>query len=214
MSLPMEMRVPCETVMAREDERHSSPDRYSEEELVRAVQRGDVQGFEELVRRYRNDVFRLALYFLGNREDAWDTSQEVFVKAFRGAKTFRGSSSVKSWLMRITANHCKDIFKKRKLKTVSLDAMPIDQESTRQVEIPDRALEASELGSAIEQAVAELSPKHRMAFILREYEGLSYEEMAEVMNCRPGTVMSRLHHARKKLQETLIGMGVMEGRTI
>lgn len=176
--------------------------------LLDRARTGDTGAFEELVRRYRNDVFALSYHFLRNREEAWDTSQEVFIKAYHSLRNFRGDSSFKTWLLRITANHCKDHFKKRKLDTVPLDER---LDTPGLPHNPREALESAELGAAIEKAIAQLPPKHRTAFVLREFEGMSYQDMAEVMQCNVGTVMSRLHHARQKLQSALMRMGVMEG---
>jgi RNA polymerase sigma-70 factor (ECF subfamily) len=178
--------------------------------LVSRAQAGDVPAFEELVRRYRNDVFALSYHFLRNREEAWDISQEVFIKAYRSMGRFRGEASFKTWLMRITANRCKDVFKKRKLDTVAFDDTLAAQNAPSPVAGPGERSEARELGKAIDAAVAALPEKHRTAFVLREYEGLSYQEMAEAMQCNLGTVMSRLHHARQKLQTALMQMGVVE----
>ncbi|MFP6581557.1 MAG: sigma-70 family RNA polymerase sigma factor [Candidatus Hydrogenedentota bacterium] len=173
---------------------------------------GDYAAFEELVRRYRNDVYGLAYHYVRNREDAWDISQEVFIKAHRAIGSFRGDSSFKTWILRITANRCKDFFKKRKLKTISLDDSMPEARFESVAARPDESMASSELGQRITQALDTLSDKHKTAFVLRELEGLSYENMAEVMKCSLGTVMSRLHHARKKLQQTLLDMGVMEDR--
>lgn len=192
----------------------AQPRRYAgmtDPELTAVVLSGDKAAFEELVRRYRNDVFRLAYHFLRNREEAWDASQEIFIKAYRALSRFRGDAAMKTWLMRITANHCKDIFKKRRLKTVAIEDVGDHHAAANSTASPDRALEAKETGAAIEQALEQLSHKHRSAFVLREYEGLSYEQMAEVMGCNMGTVMSRLHHARRKLRVALAQMGVLEG---
>jgi len=177
--------------------------------LAARARTGDVPAFEELVRRYRNDVYALSYHFLRSREEAWDVSQEVFMKAYRSLRWFRGEASFKTWLMRITANHCKDRFKKRRLRTVPFEE-GVKTDAPSGVADPARQLEHKELGAAIEAAVAALPAKHRTAFVLREYDGLSYQEMAEVMRCSMGTVMSRLHHARKKLQNTLVRMGVAE----
>jgi RNA polymerase sigma-70 factor (ECF subfamily) len=179
--------------------------------LVSMAQTGDFSAFEELVRRYRNDVFGLANHFLRNREEAWDISQEVFIKAHQALGSFRGDASFKTWLLRITANRCKDFFKKRRLDTVSFnDALKAEDHPSADLD-PSRSLEASEVGHAIQTALEQLPAKHRTAFVLREFEGLSYEEMSKVMHCNLGTVMSRLHHARKKLQHMLTSMGVVEG---
>jgi len=178
--------------------------------LVASARTGDMQAFEELVRRYRNDVYGLSYHFLRNREEAWDSSQEVFIKAHRSLKKFRGEASFKTWLLRITSNHCKDVLKKKRLRTVPLEDLALGDAASGDAG-PRSQLQAEEIGAAIESALGELSVKHRTAFILREFEGLSYQEMAEVMNCNMGTVMSRLHHARKNLQRLLVGAGVVEG---
>jgi len=178
--------------------------------LVARARTGDYAAFEQLVGRYRNDVFALAYHFVRDREEAWDISQEVFIKAHHGLRGFRGEASFKTWLLRITANQCKDAFKKRRLATVALNEDLRGREAPSNLFSPRRALEAREIGEAIDAAVASLPPKHRLAFVLREYEGLSYDEMAQTMRCSLGTVMSRLHHARKKLQHSLIRMGVGE----
>lgn len=178
---------------------------------VARAQTGDYYAFEELVRHYRNDVYGLAYHFVRNREEAWDISQEVFVKAHRSLTHFRGDSSFKTWLLRITANQCKDYLKKRRLETVSYnDALEAEQ-APSSIQDPSHSAEAKEVGEAIQIALNGLPFKHRTAFVLREFEGLSYEEMAKAMGCNLGTVMSRLHHARKKLQVTLQRMGIAGG---
>lgn len=181
-----------------------------DDRLVSLSLSGEFAAFEELVRRYRNEVYALAYHFVRNREEAWDISQEVFIKAHRALGRFRGDASFKTWLMRITANQCKDQLKKRRLDTVPLDdAFPGEAASSASLD-PGRQLEAREVGEAILQGLESLSAKHRTAFVLREFEGLSYEEMAQVMACSPGTVMSRLHHARKKLQAYLLRAGIAD----
>ncbi len=192
------------------DETASFPPTGAEAALVARAQAGDSLAFEELVRRYRNDVFALAYHFVRSREEAWDLSQEVFIKAHRALGRFRGDSSFKTWLLRITANQSKDYLKKRRLDTVALEDAPQGLDVARGSG-PRAQLEAQELGQAILSALNALSPKHRVAFTLREFEGLSYEEMAQVMECNVGTVMSRLHHARRKLQDKLARMGFALG---
>lgn len=179
--------------------------------LVAQAQTGDFAAFEQLVRTYRNDVYGLAYHFLRNREEAWDISQEVFIKTHRSLARFRGESSFKTWLMRITANQCKDYLKKRRLDAVPFNEAVETHDAPTGVLGPDASVEAHELGDAIKQALDALPFKHRTAFVLREFDGLSYEEMAQVMECNIGTVMSRLHHARKKLQNSLKRMGFSRG---
>ena len=181
--------------------------------LVEKARADDFFAFEELVRRYRNDVFRLAFHYVHNREEAWDISQEVFIKVHHALSGFRGESNVKTWMLRIAANQCKDFLKKRRLHTVSFEDVTPGADFASQTQNPSEVLVSQELGRAIDAALEQMPHKHRTAFILREYEGLSYEEMAHVMECNLGTVMSRLHHARKKMQQSLIDMGIVEGST-
>jgi RNA polymerase sigma-70 factor, ECF subfamily len=162
------------------------------------------------VRRYRNDVYRLACRFVRDREEAWDLSQEVFIKAYRALWRFRGEAQFKTWLMHIVANQCRDHLRKHRTPSVPMDER-LRMEHTAPADDPDHAAEARELGQAIERALESLPHKHRLAFVLREYEGMSYEEMARTMRCRIGTVMSRLHHARRKLQDKLAEAGNIEG---
>ncbi|MBI5090866.1 MAG: sigma-70 family RNA polymerase sigma factor [Candidatus Hydrogenedentes bacterium] len=197
------------SVDAREAERLPPPG-TADALLVERAQSGDLTAFEELVRRYRNDVFSLSYHYVRSREEAWDISQEVFFKAYRALGQFRGDSGFKTWLLRITANHCKDQFKKRRLDTIRFDETLHEDDMPAASSGPDESAEAKELGAAISTALESLSAKHRTAFILREFEGMSYEEMAQVMGCSLGTVMSRLHHARRKLQQSLVRMGVVE----
>ncbi|NLN94133.1 MAG: sigma-70 family RNA polymerase sigma factor [Candidatus Hydrogenedens sp.] len=181
-------------------------------ELTAKARQGDTGAFEDLVRRYRNEVYALCFYFTRNREDAWDLSQEVFIKAWRALSRFRGDSSFKTWLMRIAANHSKDHLKKRRLQVTAYDdALQVPE--TRSHQNPRGQAEANEIGRAIEAAVGQLPPKLQLAFILREYQGLSYQEMAEVMECNVGTVMSRLFNARRRLQKILAPLGLLEGYT-
>ena len=213
MSIPLELGVLYDTapVENTDETAYSAIREAPDKALVSLAQGGESAAFEELVRRYRNDVFALSYHYLRDREEAWDISQEVFSKAHRALGRFRGEASIKTWLLRITANRCKDYFKKRRLRTVALEDALGGQDSPSTGLRPDRAASARELGESIDAALAGLSEKHRTAFILREFEGLSYEDMSGVMRCSLGTVMSRLHHARKKLQKALIQMGVVEG---
>ncbi|HOH28050.1 MAG TPA: sigma-70 family RNA polymerase sigma factor [Candidatus Hydrogenedentes bacterium] len=190
------------------------PDKHHEPtvedmELAARAREGDMAAFETLVRRYRNDVYALCYYFTRNREDAWDLSQEVFIKAHRALPGFRGDAGFKTWVLRIAANQSKDHLKKRRLQTTPFEDT-WESAATEAGQTPAETMEAKEIGAAIDAAVSRLPLKHRTAFMLREYEGLSYQEMAEVMHCSVGTVMSRLFHARKRLQHMLEPLGFAE----
>ena len=179
--------------------------------LVKRAREGSADAFEALVRKYRNQVYALCYHFVHSREDAWDLAQETFVNAHRALPHFRGESGFKTWLMRIAANRCKDHLKKRRLETVPFDDTQSADGPTALAQ-PDEAIQRRELARAIDLAVQQLPIRHRTAFLLREYEGLSYQEMADVMQCNIGTVMSRLFHARRKLQEALRDTGLLEDR--
>ncbi|HIJ66574.1 MAG TPA: sigma-70 family RNA polymerase sigma factor [Candidatus Hydrogenedentes bacterium] len=212
MSIPLDSAVLYDAAPVDADDRGERPRLRSEADdmLVAAAKRGDGRAFEELVRRYRNEVYALAYHLVHDREDAWDISQEVFIKAHRGLKRFRGDCGFKTWLLRITSNQCKDFFKRRSLRTVPFDEAIGAEGGEGPGRNPREALENRELGEAILSALDALPAKHRTAFVLREFEGLTYDAMARVMGCRIGTVMSRLHHARRRLRNALAAMGVGE----
>lgn len=214
MSISLDVTMLYDSLPMKREDEHSRRDVRAAEDLalVAWARTGDNVAFEEIVRRYRNDVFALSMHFVRNREDAWDISQEVFVKAYRSLSHFRGDAAFKTWLLRIASNQCKDHLKRRRLPVTSFDEA-IGADAPSDAPTPRKELETSELGQAIESAVAALPAKHRTAFVLREYEGLSYKEMADTMGCNVGTVMSRLHHARQKLQNTLVRMGIVEDTT-
>ncbi len=211
MSVPLQVFMRYDDAAVVEEFSQTPVRSRPDEQLVAQAQSGDVDAFEELVRRYRNDVYALSYHFLRNREEAWDLSQEVFIKAYRSIGGFRGESGFKTWLMRITSNQCKDHLKKRRVMVVDLGEEDTEQFAGDEPNAGEQ-VDARELGRAIDKAVNSLPEIHRTAFVLREYQDLSYQEMADVMQCNIGTVMSRLHHARKKLQQALRDMGVLEGR--
>ena len=136
----------------------------------------------------------------------------MFIKAYRALGGFRGEAGFKTWLLRIAANQSKDHLKKRRLQTTSYEDT-LQAPDAEAGQTPAETMEAKEVGAAIDAAVSRLPMKHRTAFLLREYEGLSYQEMAVVMNCSVGTVMSRLFHARKRLQHMLGPLGFTENNT-
>jgi RNA polymerase sigma-70 factor (ECF subfamily) len=171
---------------------------------------GEAAAFEALVKRHQGAAFALAYQMVRHREDAQDIAQEAFVRAFRGLRDFQGQAAFKTWLHRIVVNLALDALRRR----VRQPAAPYDdarepgdeareEAGTRPDENPDRALQARETREAIRMALEELPAPQRAALLLREVEGLSYQEIAEVLECALGTVMSRLHYARRRLQERL-----------
>lgn len=180
-----------------------------DKELVALAREGDRQAFGQLVQTYQRRVYAIAFGILRNREDAWDAAQEAFVKAYKNLERFEGNSAFYTWLYRITYNlsidHLRD--KKRK-ETVDLDEnrkleTALDRAGHKAPNHPDDVSHRKELSRVLHDAMSKLSDKHRAIIVLREVQGLSYEEMAEVLGISKGTVMSRLFHARKNLQALL-----------
>lgn len=179
-------------------------------DLVRKAQSGDARAFDQLVTRYRAKVYGMCYHLVQNDQDAWDLSQEAFIKAWRALGSFKGDSSFYTWIYRISHNCAYDWLRKKKIqgdgefndetnKPIAAGAEAVPKGDRR----PDEVLKGRELGARIQDAIAQLSPDHRTAILLREVEGQSYEDIAQVMECSLGTVMSRLFYARKKLQELL-----------
>jgi RNA polymerase sigma-70 factor (ECF subfamily) len=182
----------------------------SDWELVQRTRTGDREAFRELVERYQRKIAALALGMLRNREDALDVVQETFTKAYQSLERFKGDSAFYTWLYRIGFNLCVD----HQRREAKLAQVPLETdergESPAQVH-PDgagrdqpfeRARDA-EIARRLREAVRELTPDHRAVILLREVEGLSYEEISQVLRCPKGTVMSRLHYARRELQARL-----------
>jgi RNA polymerase sigma-70 factor (ECF subfamily) len=182
----------------------------SDFELVQRSAKGDESAFEELVRKYQQKVYAIAYGISHSRQDALDISQEVFIKIYKKLKDFRGASSFYTWLYRITTNLSID-FQRRKKKVTKVDFDErIFEEPTPEARTgeetkfdPSRILESKEIHGAILKAIEMLPEDQKTTIVLRELENLSYREIAKAMNCSIGTVMSRLHYGRRKLQEML-----------
>ncbi len=179
-------------------------------ELVRRSQKGDQEAFSELVMRYQKRVYYLVYGMLGNREDALDVTQEAFIKAFRGLQGFRGGGGFYTWLYRIAYNLSID-FRRKEWKKVNVEYEDHLNHSDEHAVMPGpspafhpgKDAARKELNRVIMDAIQELPEQHRAVILLREVEGLSYDEIAKTLKVRKGTVMSRLHYARQRLQETL-----------
>lgn len=175
-----------------------------DQDLVLRTKAGDRSAFEVLVRRYQDRAYNVAFQILRHHEDALDVAQEAFARAYLSIARFRGSAGFYTWLYRILVNLAIDQARARgKERPISLDD---PQTATAQREPsadPSASLESKEMAEQIARAVATLPVQQRTALTLREVEGFSYREIARVMNCSIGTVMSRLHSARQKLQQAL-----------
>ena len=185
----------------------------TDRELVERAQKGERRAFGLLVERYQRRVYAVAYGMLHNRDDAMDVVQDAFVKVHRHIDSFQGNASFYTWLYRIVANLCIDVRRRRSRRPESElnEAVEHSEVLSTGVDVAPRNPEANpvdnltrrELSVEMNRALDGLSENHRMILLLREVDGLSYEELAEVLRISKGTVMSRLFHARKNMQKAL-----------
>lgn len=184
--------------------------KLSDKALISLIKNGDKEAFSILIKRYEKKVLNILYLQLGNTPDLEDLAQEVFIKVFKNVKNFRGESQFSTWLYRIAVNVSYDY--KRKSKDIySLDdPLKEDEEDTFEKIIPNNdedplsIIEEEDLRNKLRKLIKELPKEYQEVLILREYEGLSYEEISKILNCPIGTVESRLFRARKELKEKLL----------
>lgn len=165
--------------------------------LILRSRAGDLEAYDDLVGIYQDRVYQIAYRLTGNREDAWDAAQEALIRAYQGLRSFRGDAGFGTWLYRITVNAALDVVRRRPPRAHDLDPMGIAAD--------DPALEAArrDVQRRIHQAIAALPPGQRAAVVLRDVQGLSYEEIARIQQVPVGTVRSRLARARETLRRRL-----------
>lgn len=193
----------------------ASPERQLEADadmaIVRRVQEGDVAAFDQLIEKYRQRVYGVIYHMTSNREDAADLTQDTFIKAFQSIRRFGGQSSFFTWLYRIGVYSTLSHLRKARLRTFfSLDRLDSEEPISKEVidalmdtTGSDRQTYVTELQEKLNDALQKLSIKHRTVVTLFEIDGLSHQEIAEVMECSVGTVRSRLHYAKQLLQAEL-----------
>lgn len=185
-----------------------------EQRLVMRLQRRDERAFVECMQRYQEKVWSLVYRMLGNRQEAEDVAQEVFVTVFKSIDSFRGESKFSTWLYRIAANQCKNRLKYlgrrgRRGGEAFDEAAERDLQHAREQGMaptlagPDQVLEGMQLERIMQQGIASLDEDHRVLIVLRDVEELSYEEICQITGLPEGTVKSRLHRARLALKEFL-----------
>lgn len=179
-------------------------------DLIQRLQKGDREAFNELVMQYEKQIINIAYGMLSDREDALDAAQEVFIKVYKSISSFKGQSSLTTWIYRITANVCNDILRKRQRSAKTVSIYPAeDEEENRQTEIadtaptPEEALEQSEAQKAVREGIAQLSDDFRAVLTVCDIEGCSYEEASQVLGLPQGTIKSRLNRARNALRKKL-----------
>lgn len=179
----------------------------TDRELVRRVQKGDTKAFDLLFLRYQHKIHGLVARYVHAQEEVEDVVQEAFIKAYRALPRFRGESAFYTWLYRIAVNTSKNylVSRARRPQGVDLDASEGDvgevAEALKDTEDPESALRRDELQAVVDRAIGDLPQDLRAALTLREFDGLSYEQIATVMDCPVGTVRSRIFRAREAVDE-------------
>lgn len=193
----------------------ASPERAREADedwkIVQRVQSGDVAAFDDLIRKYRERIFGVVYHLTSNREDAADLTQDAFIKAFQSIQRFQGQSTFFTWLYRIAINGALSHLRKNRSRSFfSLEKIDQDEPTAREVlaaltdkSATDRSAAIRELQEKLNEAMQKLSIKHRTVVTLFEIDGLSHQQIAEIMKCSVGTVRSRLHYAKQLLQAEL-----------
>jgi RNA polymerase sigma-70 factor (ECF subfamily) len=194
-------------------------------EIVKRVTRGDTEAFGDLVGEYESFVYNTICQTIGNKNEAYDVSQEVFIKAFKAIKQFKGESKFSTWLYRITLNAAKDYlrFNKKTRNNVSLTDYTEDDENSGDLNTskppepieesdssrPEEAFERKEKQRVIREAIQNLTEDHRNVVVLRDMEGYSYEDIAQMLDIEVGTVKSRLNRARNSIKEYLLSRNLI-----
>jgi RNA polymerase sigma-70 factor (ECF subfamily) len=183
-----------------------------ESALIQQAQRGDLQAFNTLVLHYQSQVYNLTYRVMGEGDSAADMTQEAFISAYKNIRRFRGGS-FKAWLMRIATNACYDELRRRKRRPqTSLEALYVVDEDPSptlhsETESPEKSAMRGELAAAIQRCISALPESQRIAAVLCDVQGYSYEEISSMMGISLGTVKSRLSRARTKLRDCLRGVG-------
>ncbi len=182
-------------------------DAVAEQELVRRARRGDLQAYDDLVRRYQERIYATIYHMTSNHEDANDLAQDTFIKAYQALKSFKGGSSFYTWVYRIAVNKTINFLKQRKNRThMSLNDLDFNAEHDPDMlalvsdKTPRREANLNELQEKLNEALQKLSEPHRLVVTLHDVQGLAHDEVAEIMECNIGTVRSRLFYARQQLQ--------------
>lgn len=180
-----------------------------DKELVTRVQQGDKAAYDHLVRKYQHKIIQLVNRYVKDPSEAQDVSQEAFIKAYRALGNFRGDSAFYTWLYRIAINTAKNylVSRSRRYSEYEVDVQDAEQyENTPQLkgqDTPEQLLLNDEIVDAIKAAIEKLPEDMRIAIMLREFEGMSYEEIAQTMSCPVGTVRSRIFRAREAIDNKL-----------
>ncbi len=188
----------------------AAPDAAEDQKLVKRARGGDLESYDELVRRYQERIYATIYHMTANHEDANDLAQETFIKAYQALNSFKGDSSFFTWVYRIAVNKTINFLKQRKNKThMSLNDLDFNAEHDPDLvalvsdKTPRRDVNLIELQEKLNGAMQKLSEIHRLVVTLHDVQGLSHEDISKIMGCNTGTVRSRLFYARQQLQAYL-----------
>lgn len=173
--------------------------------LVLRAQKGEADAMEALLAQYEKRIYNISLRVTGNETDAFDAAQEALIKIYKSIASFRGTASFSSFVYRLTVNTCIDFLRKRK-NDISIEASLEDGlsfEDKNNTDDPEKAYLNSDLNDKIQQALQKLDEEHRVLIVLKDIQGFSYEEIAQVLKLSMGTVKSRLFRGREKLKKAL-----------
>jgi RNA polymerase sigma-W factor len=180
--------------------------------LVKKAKAGDGKAYDDLILLYKDAVYSIIYRMVRNKQEAEDLSQEAFIKAYNSINSFNEEYAFSTWLFKIATNNCIDFFRKRKLKTYSMDQTikykdeEIQQEYADNEPTADKEIVASEKSAMIRKAIEELPEKYRTAIMLRHHEERSYEDIAQILDLPLGTVKARIFRAREMLKKSLRGI--------
>ena len=179
--------------------------------LVHKAQKGDIEAFEELICAYEHRIYNIAYRMMGNPDDAMDVAQEALLKIYRSFKKFKNQSTFSTWIYRVTVNTCLDELRKKKkgflLHLNDEEGSGKDIMDSSSDSLPEVSYERKERLKSLQKAILELVPDYRSVIVLRDIQGFSYEEIAEILHCPLGTVKSRINRARAELRKKLSEFG-------
>ena len=205
-------------ITRRRKPNHNNEDKEREKRWIESAKKGDVESFELLVGAYQQKVYNLSYRLLGDKEEAEDLVQEVFINVFRHLSRFRGDSQFSTWIYQVAMNHCRNRLKylKRRFRhaTESLDDPlhtkegEVGRDFPDEKDVPEEAFYRRQVQNMVQSALRELREDYREVVALRDIQDLSYQEISEILNLPEGTIKSRLHRARFELKEVLVRLGV------
>ena len=191
---------------------------WTDEELVARSQSGDVESFNQLILRWERPIYALAYRVIGREEEARDVCQEAFLRAFRALPGFKGQAKFSSWLYRITLNLCRDWIRRQRRTPVSQMPEDVDLAEMAATQGPVESIEdlvaRRELSAVVEEAMAQLPEEQRTAIILKEYHGMTFQEIAELQGCPLSTVKTRLYQGLSVLRRQLERNGQLQAEMV